>query len=287
MPKQAMESDESTASESSYLRRSKPVRVRRNPWKESGRWLIRAALISGVAMTGGISVAFSVDAYLREAPTFHMTEENPGRVSGLRYTRRAAIEAILARGAARSIYDFPMEERRRRIKELPWVKHAVLRRNWPNRVWVRVEERAPVAFVRLPLSRDKGRGESPKLIDAEGVFLDSPEGNRFVFPVLTGIDRSMPQEDRIQRLKLYQALLSGLDASEPFYSSRVSEIDVADARNAKVSTAFDGEMIELQMGEKNFRHRFEVFLENFRKWKKEFGRVKSVDLRYQGVVVTE
>ena len=60
-----------------------------------------------------------------------------------------------------------------------------------------------------------------------------------------------------------------------------------DPRNVKVSTAFDGEMVELQMGEKNFRHRFTVFLEYFETWKREFGRVKSVDLRYKGVVVTE
>ena len=91
----------------------------------------------------------------------------------------------------------------------------------------------------------------------------------------------------MKRVKLYQALLSELDASEPFYSSRISEVDVADPRNARVKTAFDGEMIELQMGEKNFRHRFEVFLEYFETWKKEFGRVASVDLRYKGVVVTE
>ena len=272
--------------EASYLRREKPVPVRRSLWRGSGPWLIRASLTVALVVAG-VSVAISLDTYMREASAFGLRGEVPVRFSGLRYAKQAEIQAILDRDAGRSLYEVPLEERRGQIEELDWVKRAALRRNWPNRLWVRVEERVPTAFVRFPRSSQKGAAEPPRLIDGEGVFLDVPRGHRFVFPVVTGINRSMPPEDRMKRVNLYQALLSELDASEPFYSSRISEVDVADPRNARVKTAFDGEMIELQMGEKNFRHRFEVFLEYFETWNKEFGRVASVDLRYKGVVVTE
>ena len=286
MPKRMADVAGNTASEASYLRRVKPVQVRRSFWKDSGPWLIRAGLIVALVMAG-VSAAFSLDTYMREAATFGLREDVPVRISGLRYAKQAEIQSILDRDAGRSLYEFPLEERRGQIEELTWVKRAALRRNWPNRLWVRVEERVPAAFVRFPQSSRSGAAEPPGLIDGDGVFLDVPRGHRFVFPVVTGINRSMPREDRIKRVTLYRALVSELDESEPFYSARISEVDVADPRNARVKTAFDGDMIELQMGEKNFRHRFEVFLEYFETWKKEFGRVASVDLRYKGVVVTE
>ena len=286
MPKRVNKPGGDSSYELSYLRRRKPVQVRRNLWRESSPWLIRVGL--GLALvTAGVAIAFSVKAYLREAPVFRISGNGPTRVSGLRYTSRSEVDAILYRDEEMSVYDFPLEERRRQIEALPWVKHAALRRNWPGRLWVRVEERSPVAFVRLPYSPVENRSSAPQLIDGEGVFLGSSEGNRFVFPVLTGINQNMPKDDRAKRLRVYQKLVSALDAAEPLYSSRISEVDIADPRNVKVLAAFDGEMVELQMGEKNFRHRFEVFLEYFGTWKKEFGRVKSVDLRYKGVVVTE
>ena len=108
-----------------------------------------------------------------------------------------------------------------------------------------------------------------------------------MFPVLTGISASMPLPDRAKRVGLYQALIADLDAAEPFYSSRISEVDVVDPQNAKLTTVYGGEMVQLQMGKESFRHRYEIFLKYFDSWKKEFGRVRTVDLRYKGVVATE
>ncbi len=286
MPKRKNELRGTNRYEPSYLRRKKPVRVRRNFWRGSSPWLMRIGLGSTLIVIS-VSIAFSVETYLRESPTFRVTTKNPAWVIGLQYTPGSEIKKILGQDRKTSIYDFPLEERRHEIERLPWIKYVTLRRSWPDDLWVRVEERSPVAFVRLPNPLEKTRGETLQLIDDEGVFLDLPVGSQFVFPVLTGITPTMPKGERTKRLNVYREMISALDDSEPFYSSRVSEVDVMDPRNVKVSTAFDGEMVELQMGEKNFRHRFEVFLEYFETWKREFGRVKSVDLRYKGVVVTE
>ena len=97
----------------------------------------------------------------------------------------------------------------------------------------------------------------------------------------------MPLADRAKRVALYQALIADLDAEAPRYSSRISEVDVADPRNAKLTTVNGGEMVQLQMGDESFRHRYQIFLKYFDSWKKEFGRVRTVDLRYKGVVATE
>ena len=108
-----------------------------------------------------------------------------------------------------------------------------------------------------------------------------------MFPVLTGISASMLLPDRAKRVALYQELVADLDAAEPFYSFRISEVDVLDPHNAKLTTVYGGEMVQLQMGSESFRHRYEIFLKYVDSWKKEFGRVRTVDLRYKGVVATE
>lgn len=286
MPKRENGSSGTSKYEPPYLRRKKPVQVRRSLWRESSPWLMRIGLGS-MLIAISVSIAFSVETYLQKSPTFRINTKNPTRIIGLQYTPEAEIKKIFYQDQKTSVYDFPLEERHHEIERLPWVKYVALRRSWPNALWVHVEERSPVAFVRLPNPLKKNRGETLQLIDDEGVFLNPPAGSQFVFPVLTGISSTMPKGERVKRLNVYRKMISSLDDSEPFYSSRVSEVDVMDPRNVKVSTAFDGEMVELQMGEKNFRHRFKVFLEYFETWKREFGRVKSVDLRYKGVVVTE
>ena len=84
---------------------------------------------------------------------------------------------------------------------------------------------------------------------------------------------------------LFESLVEGLDAEDPPYSGRISQIDVSSATNAKVTVVEDGEVVELLMGDKLFRHRFEVYLQYIDSWKRQFGKVASVDLRIKDQVV--
>jgi cell division protein FtsQ len=73
----------------------------------------------------------------------------------------------------------------------------------------------------------------------------------------------------------------------PRYSEQISEVDLSDARNARVSTIHDGAVVELQMGDEFLRHRFEVYLQHVGQWKTEFGTVRSIDLRFKDQVVVK
>jgi hypothetical protein len=44
------------------------------------------------------------------------------------------------------------------------------------------------------------------------------------------------------------------------------------------------DIIDLQMGDDQFRHRYALFLKYVEGWKKEFGKVRAVDLRFEGQV---
>ena len=285
MPKRARISP-LESSDSSYLRRSKPVPVRRKVLRGARPWLLWG-LLGFLILGAGYSANYAVTAYLQASRHFVFSgDEEALRISGLKFVDKKSIQEVFRPDAGSSIFSIPLEQRRARIREIAWVKEASVRRVAPGRIWVQIQERQPLAFVRFPRFR-KARSVSPKLIDREGVLLSPPAGQKFMFPVLTGISASMPLPDRAKRVALYQALIADLDAAEPFYSSRISEVDVVDPQNAKLTTVYGGEMVQLQMGSQSFRHRYEIFLKYFDSWKKEFGRVRTVDLRYKGVVATE
>jgi len=273
-------------SDSSYLRRKKPVPIRRKMLRSARPWLMRG-LLGFVILGAGLSTAYAVTAYLYGSRHFLFSGDQESlRISGNRFVHKQSIQELFGPDAGSSIFSVPLEQRRVQINEIAWVEKASVRRVVPSRIWVQIQERRPVAFVRFPQSPNNPPA-SPKLIDHEGVLLSPPTGEQFMFPVLTGISASMPLPDRAKRVALYQALVADLDAEEPFYSSRISEVDVVDPRNAKLTTVNDGEIVQLQMGSENFRHRYQIFLKYFESWKKEFGRVRTVDLRYKGVVATE
>ena len=264
------------------LRRKSPVPVQRALLGARRPWT-RGLLLAFGAIGLGLLAAYAIDSYLRFGTPFVLAEDGAGlHVTGSRLLSARSVKEIFQADLGGSILEVPLEERTQQLENLSWVEHAAILRMWPDRVWVRIRERQPVAFVRLAASHS--RRAQPRLIDREGVFLDSPAGASFSLPVVTGISASMSLPNRLQRIALFESLVSDLDREEPRYSSFVSEVDVSDPQNARVTTIHEGDVIELQMGQRLFRHRWEVFLSYVDTWKKQYGRVNSVDLRYRGQV---
>ena len=266
-----------------YLRRKSPVPVKRTLLGVRRPWT-RGLLLSLGAIGLGLSTAYAVDSYLRFGTPFVLAEDGAGlHATGVRFLSAGGVKEIFQADLGGSILEVPLEERTRQLEDLGWVEQAAILRVWPDRVWVRVRERIPVAFVRSREASDSRRAQ-PRLIDRHGVFLDPPAGAEFSLPVVTGISEYMSLPNRLQRIVLFESLVADLDSKEPRYSSFVSEVDVGDPRNARVTTIHEGDVIELQMGQRLFRHRWEVFLRYIETWKKQYGRVNAVDLRYRGQV---
>lgn len=268
----------------SYLRRKKPVRVSRGlgdwrqlPWR-------RIAIVSAV-LAFGVTSAYSVDQFLHTSERFQFAADGSGLlVSGLSYVKAEEVRAIFEPDFGKNLFEVPIEERQQQLASVPWVEQATVARVGTHQVWAHLEERRPVAFVRVVV---KGRRETTQLIDAHGVFLVIPEKAQLALPVVSGVTPAMAIEERQKRIRLYLQLLSALDSAEPRYSSMISEVDVADPENAKATAVYYGEAVELQMGDEHFRHRFEVFLNHFAGWKQKYGVVRTVDLRFKGQVALE
>ena len=64
----------------------------------------------------------------------------------LREVRRSEVENTLAGRLHGNFFSVDLDALRLSLEQLPWVRHADVRRRWPSRVEVRIEEHVPVAF---------------------------------------------------------------------------------------------------------------------------------------------
>jgi cell division protein FtsQ len=194
------------------------------------------------------------------------------RTEGLFYTSEPQVQQVFARDFGRSLYLCPIAERRRELLAIDWVQDASVSRIWPNRLVVRITERKPVAFVQV----SSGNGAmTTALIDAEGVLLDPQRAVQLHLPVLTGVsgsDSEAIRREKVKRLIRLQSELGNL-------IDNVSEIDVSDVDNVKLTQQFDRRTVVLMMGNQKFRQRLQNFLDNQIGIRKRMPDATVLDLR--------
>jgi hypothetical protein len=261
----------------SYLRSKKPLRATRGI--ELPDWPYRRILVVLMGLSIAVSSAYALNAYVSSSARFRVDPAvgNP-QVAGLKLLDADEIRRIFADDLGLAMSAVDLEERRQQVEQLGWVRRASVGRVWPNKIAVYIEEREPVAFLRLP------KNGGTRLIDSDGVILTPIEGKQFDLPVIKGIDAVMESGARQIRMNLFGRLMESLDSKQPRLSEFLSEVDISDPKNAVVSAIYKDEVVDLQMGDEHLRHRFEVFLKYIDTWKAEFGSVKSADLRFEDQV---
>jgi cell division protein FtsQ len=63
----------------------------------------------------------------------------------LEHTRRAEIEQVLPQALKGNFFSIRLNDVRASLEQLPWVRRATVRRVWPERIEVAIEEHRPVA----------------------------------------------------------------------------------------------------------------------------------------------
>jgi cell division protein FtsQ len=231
-----------------------------------------------IAVVGVIYGAQQVELFLIRDPRFVLTapaeygEESPAlHLEGLRYASRNQVLRLFQQDIGRSLYLFPMAERRKTLLRIAWIKEASITRTWPNQVTVRVVERQPAAFIQL-------RSESISrwsLIDQDGVILEPPSRTAFNLPVVSGV---RPEESQSMRGVRVRRMLRMLDDLGP-QQTQISEIDVSDLDDLKVTVKMDQRAVVLILGDHNFRTRFQNFLDHYQDIQKRISDMASLDLR--------
>lgn len=234
--------------------------------------LIATFVTAAMVLSAVLFALHLIEQFLIMDPRFALGEpgdESSLQISGAAHASRPAIQKIFADDEGASVYLIPLTERRDAVRDIPWVREASVARVWPNRVIVRVQERTPVAFVRLNSSRFG-------LIDAEGVILP-PATDRFRLPVLAGVrasDSVVARRQGVQRMLRLTADLGDATAN-------ISEIDVSDGDNLKVSQPYDGRFLTLLLGDRNFKARYGNFLSHYSQIQQRLPGAAVLDLRLE------
>ncbi|MFQ5816345.1 MAG: cell division protein FtsQ/DivIB [Terriglobia bacterium] len=260
-----------------YLRPQRKPEVRRRAvWRRLLYWVPRILLGAtlAVALAG---IGYKSYAYVCTGARFRLASVEAVELVNVRYAPAALLRACFAEDAGRSVFWVPLEARRRALEQIPWVAAARVQRFLPNRLRVVVAERTPVAFLR--------QGNELLLVDAEGVLLERPEGAKFTFPVLTGLEPGLPRQERRARLALYLEFLNDLDRGEEPYSADISEVDLSDPDNLRAIVTEKRQAVLLHFGRDRYREKYEAYRQHRALWQESGETVYSVDLRYRGQLI--
>ena len=200
-------------------------------------------------------------------------------VEGIHYASASQIHHVFAEDFGRSLYLAPIQKRRLQLLEIDWVENATVSKIWPDTLKVRIRERVPVAFVRLPPSRRDGAWRFA-LIDRDGYILRPRVAAKFTLPVIAGVRETEPLEDRRARVRRALAMLKEVGSM----AGQISEVDVTDVNNLIIAEHAGDAVVNLMMGGENFSERLQNFLANYKEIKERRPDATTLDLRVDGAI---
>jgi len=245
------------------------------------RVILRYGIIAGgisLVLASGIYAAERFEQFMIRDSRFFLPGppdyglESPNlEVAGVKYASRAQILHAFEQDYGRSLYLFPLSARRKALLNIKWVRDASVIRIWPNRIQVRVSERQPVAFVKLPAGGIARWG----LIDDEGEILDPPQKASFHLPLLSGIRVNESADKRGTRVRRMERLMKELGP----LADTVSEVDVSDLDNLRITEQQEGKALSLILGDRNFTSRLQNFLDHYADIHRKMPQATAFDLR--------
>jgi cell division protein FtsQ len=268
------------------VRRRVPLRKGILPLWTRTRWgRIAAFVILLVAVAAMVVGVLVVRQFFEHDPRFRVDAADSIQTMGNSQLTRDQLLSVFGADIGRNIFFIPLAERRAELEQIPWVEHATVMRILPNELRVAVRERTPVAFVRV-VNRN---GDQIKLVDAAGVILDMPPAmmaaRHFSFPVVKGINPGDPLSVRGARMQLYQKFISALDSSGEHNSANLSEVNLFDPEDVRVTVPAKSSDLLLHFGDTNFLARYRIYQSHLSEWEQQYPKLEAVDLRYDSEVV--
>lgn len=221
---------------------------------KAGYWLPR--LLLGTAFLTALIVAgaWAVKQYAASFAVQHVT------IQGEFHNEQAhEIEAALMPYVRGDFFTVNLQGGQTALIKLPWVRHAGLRRQWPNRVIVSIQEQVPVARW----------GQDALLNDAGQIFRHNYVGETGHLPLLTG-----PEVRATEMLTQYRTLEKQLHGS----GLSMAALSLSERDTWKLRT---GEGVVVELGGDGVDARLQRLLSVWHgQLKERHEQVASIDLRY-------
>jgi cell division protein FtsQ len=265
-----------------YLRRQKPVEIRRKKFGAKNLSSYRRISLWALVAVAVIAVCVFAGRFALYSPQMQLIRTDQIDLAGNHVVARESLVNIFYGDRGNSVLTIPLDKRRSQIEQIGWVESASVQRILPNRVRVEITERTPIAFVR--------NGNEIVLIDSHGVILDRPVGQDFSFPIVSGVNDTLPRDERERRMELYQELVRDLNTVNADSSSQLSEVDLSNPKIVRVVMAgIPGvktmDAVNIKFGAGDFTSKYRLLLQQFSEWQAKTGCVHSVDLQFTRQIV--
>lgn len=273
-----LENDE----EAQFLRTEKRVPVRRGPIAKKTATRLKTVSVLAVIVALFGCLGWAAHAYGTQASRFRIESSDSIEISGVHNASRAQVMEVVGSDIGRNIFLIPLEERKKKFEQIPWVESAAVMRLLPHRIVVSLVERTPVAFILI--------GTKTNLIDANGVIMGPPASrqNRYRFPVLRGLSENGAVAARSEAMKIYNRLMRELESGDSegqHFTNQLSEIDVSDPEDLKATVSDDSGTVLIHLGASDFLERYKLYAAHIGEWRRQYHNVQGVDLRWEGQIV--
>ncbi len=216
---------------------------------------------------------------LLHSPRFNIAIKE---VHGLHYVPESHVLMKIRDLEERSmnLLSWDLNQLRESIELQPWIKEAVVRRVFPDKLVIEIKERVPIAYSTVE--------NGTCLVDDDGMLLENrPEAlSDFDFPVVVGLEQGFDKETlkrNRKRISLYQSLIQSLNQGGAALSQDLSEVYLQDPDN--ISVILNGDTVVVHLGSDRFPEKFRRYLAMSQELKKKYSLLDSVDLRYRNQVV--
>ncbi|MBZ5556080.1 MAG: FtsQ-type POTRA domain-containing protein [Acidobacteriia bacterium] len=242
----------------------KPAR-RRRQWRAWVRPVLQYSAIAAL-------LAFGLYRGGAVAAHAHVLQIDRIAVSGNVRLSKGEVLNMLGSLRGESLLFTDLDAWRKRLQASPWVREAALRRSLPSTVDVVIVERQPMGIGRI-------NGEM-YLVDEHGVIIDQygPQYADLDLPIVDGLTMSdggsLTDEARAE----FAARVIASLRPKPQIARRLSQIDVADLRNALVILSGDAAVV--QLGDDQFLPRLQSYLDLAPTLRQRIPDIDYVDMRF-------
>ena len=249
------------------FRRAHATPAKKRSWLPSGRMVAVLAVTLAAVGSGGywlVSTALGAEALT----VTRITVDGNVRLS------RGEVLALLDDVVGQSMVTADIDGWQKRLLSSPWVESAAIRRVLPGTLAVAIAERQPIGIARID--------DSLYLIDDRGMVIDEfgPNYAEFDLPIINGLAADPSVGGSLideSRAALATTLLADL-RTHPALATRISEIDVADGRDAAV--ILKGDTALLRVGRERFAERLQSYIDLAPALRERVPDIDYVDLRF-------